>query len=137
LDWTAEQVVDGYLGQQRIERVFRGLKEGDWLRWGPMYHWTDSKIRVHAFYCLLGISLLQSIHRQAQTAWPGISMEKLIDELGQIQQLRIPSESDVSFRQACVSRFRSGILFFQQAPNRCPTDTKPSRNLRFADSCEK
>jgi transposase len=89
LDWTAEQVVDGYLGQQRIERVFRGLKEGDWLRWGPMYHWTDSKIRVHAFYCLLGISLLQSIHRQAQTAWPGISMEKLIDELGQIQQYQL------------------------------------------------
>lgn len=89
LDWTAEQVVDGYLGQQRIERVFRGLKEGDWLRWGPMYHWTDSKIRVHAFYCLLGISLLQSIHRQAQMAWPGISMEKLIDELGQIQQYQL------------------------------------------------
>ncbi|MFO0284303.1 MAG: hypothetical protein ACK532_20590 [Acidobacteriota bacterium] len=89
LDWTAEQVVDGYLGQQRIERVFRGLKEGDWPRWGPMYHWTDSKIRMHAFYCLLGTSLLQSIHRQAQMAWPGISMEKLIDELGQIQQYQL------------------------------------------------
>jgi len=25
LDWTAEQVVDGYLGQQRIEQVFREL----------------------------------------------------------------------------------------------------------------
>lgn len=89
LDWTAEQVVDGYLGQQRIEQVFRGLKDGDWLRWGPMYHWTDSKIRVHAFYCLLRISLLQSIHKQAQAAWPGISMEKLIDELRQIQQYQL------------------------------------------------
>ena len=89
LDWMAEQVVAGYLGQQRIERVFRGLKEGDWLRWGPMYHWTDSKIRVHALYCLLGISLLQSIHKQAQAAWPGISMEKLIDELRQVQQYQL------------------------------------------------
>lgn len=89
LDWTAEQVVDGYLGQQRIEQVFRGLKDGDWLRWGPMYHWTDSKIRIHAFYCMLGISLLQSIHKQAQSAWPGISMEKLIDELSQIQQFQL------------------------------------------------
>jgi transposase len=86
LDWTAEQVVAGYLGQQRIERVFRGLKEGDWLRWGPRYHRTDSKIRVHAFHCLLGISLLQSIHKQAQAAWPGVSMEKLIDELRRTQQ---------------------------------------------------
>ena len=68
--------VDGYHGQQRIEQVFRGLKGGDWLRWGPMYHWTDSKIRVHAFYCMLGISLLQATHKKAQSAWPGISMEK-------------------------------------------------------------
>jgi hypothetical protein len=86
LGWTAEQVVAGYLGQQRMEGVFRGLKEGDWLGWGPIYHWTDSKIRVHAFHCLLGISLLQSIHKQAQAAWSGIRMEKLIDELRQIQQ---------------------------------------------------
>src|ERR1019366_5581919 len=44
MDWTAEQVVAGYSGQQSIERVFRGLKDGDWLHWGPMHHWTDSKI---------------------------------------------------------------------------------------------
>jgi transposase len=31
MDWTAEQVVAGYAGQQQIERVFRGLKDGDWL----------------------------------------------------------------------------------------------------------
>src|SRR6266404_8053298 len=59
MDWTAEQVVAGYSGQQQVEQVFRGLKDGDWLGWGPMYHWTDSKIRVHAFYCMLGISLLK------------------------------------------------------------------------------
>jgi len=54
-----------------------------------MYHWTDSKIRIHAFYCVLGISLLQSIHKQAQSAWPGISIEKLTEELSQIQQFQL------------------------------------------------
>lgn len=86
LDWTAEQVVAGYSGQQQIERVFRGLKDGDWLGWGPMHHWTDSKIRIHAFYCMLGISLLQYIHKKVAPVWPGLSMEQLIDELRQIQQ---------------------------------------------------
>jgi len=86
MDWTAEQVAMGYSGQQEIERVFRGLKDGDWLGWGPMYHWTDRKIRIHAFYCMLGISLLQHLHKQAQGAWDGISMEQLLEELGQIQQ---------------------------------------------------
>jgi transposase len=86
MDWTAEQVAVGYSGQQEIERVFRGLKDGDWLGWGPMYHWTDRKIRIHAFYCMLGISLLQQLHKQAQSAWDGISIEQLVEELRQIQQ---------------------------------------------------
>jgi transposase len=32
MDWSAEQIVAGYSGQQQIERVFRGLKQGDWTR---------------------------------------------------------------------------------------------------------
>jgi hypothetical protein len=86
LDWTAEQVVAGYAGQQQVERVFRGLKDGEWLAWGPMHHWTDRKIRIHAFYCMLGISLLQYVHRQVKAAWSDISMEQLLEELQQIQQ---------------------------------------------------
>jgi transposase len=89
LDWTAEQVAAGYSGQQSIERVFRGLKDGEWLGWGPMHHWTDRKIRVHAFYCMLGISLLQYVHKRAQTAWDGISIEQLLEELQQIQQFAL------------------------------------------------
>jgi hypothetical protein len=69
-----------------IERVFRGLKQGDWLGWNPTYHWTDRKIRIHAFYCLLGISLLHYAHRQAQAAWADLSVEQLLAELAQIKQ---------------------------------------------------
>jgi transposase len=85
-DWTAEQLITAYSGQQHIEQVFRGLKDGDWLGWGPMYHWTDQKIRVHAFYCMLGISLLQYVRRQAVEAWPGLSTEELLEQLRQIQK---------------------------------------------------
>lgn len=105
LDWTAEQVVAGYSGQQQIERVFRGLKEGDWLGWGPIYHWTDQKIRVHAFYCMLGISLLQFIYRKAQVAWAGLSMEQLLEELKQILQFALlypPREEKAPQRVALV-----------------------------------
>jgi len=104
MDWTAEQVVAGYSDQQQIEQVFRGLKDGDWLGWGPMYHWTDSKIRVHAFYCMLGISMLKYIHRQAQPAWPGLSMENLLDELRQIQQfvLLYPPQGEKGPHRAAV-----------------------------------
>jgi hypothetical protein len=35
---------------------------------------------------MLGISLLQYVHRQAKAAWSDLSMEQLIEELQQIQQ---------------------------------------------------
>ena len=85
LDWTPAQVAVAYNGQQHVERVFRGLKGGQWLGWGPLHHWTDSKIRVHAFYCLLGVSLLQYLHQKARAVWPTLTMEGLKHELGQIQ----------------------------------------------------
>ncbi len=86
MDWTEEQVIDGYSGQQQVEKVFRGLKDGDWLGWGPMYHWTDSKIRVHAFYCMLGISLLSYLHAQARKVCPQITVEQMKAELEEIYQ---------------------------------------------------
>ena len=66
------------------------------MHWGPMFHWTDSKIRVHAFYCMLGISLLRYVRHQADTVWPGLSTETLIEELQQIQQylLLYPPQGD-------------------------------------------
>jgi transposase len=86
MDWSAEQVAMGYSGQQEIEKVFRGLKDGDWLGWGPMDRWTDRQIRIHAFYCMLAISLVEHLHKQAQNAFNGISSEQLLEELRQIQQ---------------------------------------------------
>ena len=89
MDWTEEQVVEAYGGQQQVEKVFRGLKDGDWLGWGPMYHWTDSKIRVHAFYCMLGISLLNYLHAQALRVCPRITMEQMKSELEGIYEFAL------------------------------------------------
>jgi transposase len=89
MEWNEEQVVEAYGGQQQVEKVFRGLKDGDWLGWGPMYHWTDSKIRIHAFYCMLGISLLNYLHAQARGACPRITLEQMKAELEGIYQFAL------------------------------------------------
>ena len=105
LNWTEEQVIEGYSGQQQVEKVFRGLKDGDWLGWGPMYHWTDSKIRVHAFYCMLGISLLSYLHAQARRACPQITVEQMKAELEGIYQFALlypPQGEKGPYRTATV-----------------------------------
>jgi hypothetical protein len=38
---------------------------------------------------MLGISLLQYVHRQSQTAWPDLSVEQLLEQLTQIQQFTL------------------------------------------------
>lgn len=105
MEWSAEEVVAGYGGQQFLEKVFRGLKDGDWLNWGPMYHWTDSKIRVHAFYCMLGISLLNYLRQQVQPACPQITIEQLKQELDDITQfvlLYAPQGQKGPYRTATI-----------------------------------
>ena len=42
-------------------------------------------MRIHAFYCMLGNSLSQSICKQAESVWPGIGLEMLTDEFNQMQ----------------------------------------------------
>lgn len=42
-----------------------------------MYHWTDQKIRVPAFYCMLGISLLQYMHRSLKSPGSGCRWKQL------------------------------------------------------------
>lgn len=55
--------------------MFRGLNGGGWLGWSPMYRWTDSKIKVHAFYSMLCVSLLRYLHRKAEAVWTGLPLE--------------------------------------------------------------
>src|SRR6266704_511064 len=109
------RITDQSFGLDR--RTSRGLKDGNWLGWGPMYHWTDHKIRIHAFYCMLGISLLKYIHKQAQAAWPGLSMEQLLDELRQIQQfvLLYPPQGDKGPQRAAIVRSKQTFPQLQLA----------------------
>jgi len=49
-DWSDEEIVLGYRAQHHIESAFRDMKNPHFLSWSPLFHWTDSKIRVHGFY---------------------------------------------------------------------------------------
>ena len=121
MNWSAEQVVAGYGGQQSIERVFRGLKDGEWLGWDPMYHWTDRKIRIHAFYCMLGISLLQYVHQQAKAAWADLSVAQLLEELEQIKQfvLLYPPQGEKGPHRLCAFAADSGPTSLGQDSGAC------------------
>ena len=66
LDWTPEQIVETYRSLSAVEEAFKNMKNIRFLRWQPAYHWTDQKLRVHAFYCVLAL-LLATLARKAAT----------------------------------------------------------------------
>ncbi|PYS43616.1 MAG: hypothetical protein DMG14_00370 [Acidobacteria bacterium] len=54
-----------------------------------MYHWTDSMIRVHVFYCVLALTIASLLVRQLHLKGIDISIPRLFDLLKQIYELAL------------------------------------------------
>jgi transposase len=85
-DWTDEEVVLAYRSQYHVEDAFRQMKHPHFLGWSPMFHWTDSKIRVHAFYCVLALTLSSLLQRTIHQKGIDLSLPRLFELLGGIRE---------------------------------------------------
>lgn len=85
-DWTIAEVVAGYRSQNDVESGFRQLKDPHLVGFSPMHHWTDSKIRVHVFYCVLALAIAHLMRRQAHQAGLDLSVRELFRNLEGIQE---------------------------------------------------
>jgi transposase len=84
--WTIPQVVAGYRSQNDVESGFRQLKDPHVVGFSPMFHWTESKIRVHVFYCVLALAVAHLMRRQAHQAGLDLSVRQLLTNLADIQE---------------------------------------------------
>ena len=85
-DWSDEEIVLAYRSQSHIEDAFKQMKDPHFLRWSPLHHWTDQKIRVHAFYCVLALMLSSVLHREVWQKGEKLSLPHLLEELGRIRE---------------------------------------------------
>lgn len=85
-DWDSEKIIKTYQGQAEIEHTFKNLKNPYHLTLKPQFHWTDQKIIVHYFICVLGYLLSALTWREAKTkiAFNG-SLDTLLDTLNNIR----------------------------------------------------
>ena len=107
-DWTEEQIVLAYRSQYHIEDAFKQMKNPHFLGWSPMFHWTDSKIQVHAFYCVLALLLTSLLQRELAQKGEPLSINRLLEELGGIRETLIVYPRRQGQRQApavtCLTR---------------------------------
>jgi transposase len=84
--WAVPQVVAGYRSQNDVESGFRQLKDPHVVGFSPMFHWTESKIRVHVFYCVLALAVAHLMRRQAHQNGLDLSVRQLLTNLAGIQE---------------------------------------------------
>lgn len=65
-DWSIEEIIKAYHGQAFVEQTFKNLKNPYHLAVRPQFHWTDQKIKVHYFICVLGYLLATLLWQQAK-----------------------------------------------------------------------
>lgn len=88
--WPTEEIIRAYRGQNDVEAVFAHLKDPVHIALRPQFHWTDQKLHVHVFTCLLGYLLARLVHLRAQRAgnYAG-GMEGLLDTLANIRRVTV------------------------------------------------
>jgi transposase len=85
-EWTDEQIIRAYRSQYKIEHAFREMKNPHFLGWNPRWHWTDQKIRVHAFYCVAALTLVSLLRRELAAKGLNISTFELMTNLNNIRE---------------------------------------------------
>ncbi|MBU0638558.1 MAG: IS1634 family transposase [Planctomycetes bacterium] len=67
-DWSTEDIIHAYHAQASVEHTFRHLKDPHHLAIRPQFHWTDQKLHVHFFTCVLGYQLAALLRHTARHA---------------------------------------------------------------------
>ena len=92
--WSTASIIGAYHGQSKIENAFKNLKNPYHLAITPQFHWTDHKIRVHMFICVLGYLLAATMWRRVRlsTQFNG-TLDTLLDTLNNIRLATVLEES--------------------------------------------
>ena len=112
-DWTTEQIILASRAQHHVEDAFKQMKNPHWVSFSPAFHWTDQKLRVHAFYCVLALILSSLLQRKAAQAGIQLTIPALYEQLSDIKEIinLYPSGSD-----AKQGRLRAQYILSERTP---------------------
>jgi transposase len=99
-------LIDTYTEKNIIENDFHLLKDVTLIRFRPIRHWTDSKIRAFAFCCVVSMILIRIMQWLTEQEGYKMSTTVLKDELIDIQEvIMIYSSTDAE------RKITKGVLF--------------------------
>ena len=87
--WSNEEIILAYRGQFQVEKAFETMKDPHFVSWSPMWHWTDHNVRVHAFYCVIALTLASLLRRELFVHGIDVSISRAIEELSAICEVAL------------------------------------------------
>ena len=134
--WTTEEIVSAYWGQSNVENAFKNMKNPFHLAIRPQYHWTDQKIEVHAFICLLAFLMVMMAYKKAKekTGFKG-SPHTLLEKLSAIRLATFIESPETKSKGRYKASYRLEEMdpdIYELAEAMDVTDMKLKTNISFS-----
>jgi transposase len=108
-DWPTADIIRAYRGQTDVEAVFAHLKDPVHVALRPQFHWTDHKIHVHVFTCILGYLLARLLHMRAKhIIGYKHSLERLLEDLETVRRATLIRPSGPKGRPRVSTQLEEG-----------------------------
>ncbi len=92
-EWSDEQVVLAYRGQHFVEGAFRQMKNVQYVSFRPSFHWTDQKLRVHAFCCVAALLLCSLLRLELLCKGIKVTIPQMLESLSSIKEVHVLTSS--------------------------------------------
>jgi len=88
-DWEDAEIVRAYRGQFEVEAAFACMKDPHHISLRPQGHWTDQKVEVHVFICILALMLCSLLQRELHRKGIHRSIPDVLETLGRIREVAV------------------------------------------------
>ena len=87
-DWTNQEIILAYQGQSDVEAAFRQIKNPFHCCIRPQFHWTDQKIKVHTFCCVVAYTISALIEKIARDNGFNYTIDEIFERLTEIRKVK-------------------------------------------------
>jgi transposase len=128
LDAKEEWVIEQYRQKDVIEKNFELLKSPGLIRFRPIRHWTDTKIRAFGFCCVMALALIRVMLRKCEEAGLKMSaavLKQELDDLKEVVMIYSPQKAERKITRRSSVQTQLWNLFDLDTPEKHLTLHKP------------
>lgn len=86
-DLTDYQIVSSYRSAWHVESSFKQMKDTDFLTVRPIFHWTDQRIAVHIFTCVMAYRLCTLLRKELHDKGIDCSINQYLKSMNRINRV--------------------------------------------------